>query len=80
MLSHPYFKVFTIVLGYSRKKKTGEGGWGLWNFQMYQRNSMWNFQGLIKKSGISKGDQEKIAEKMALLHFRTPLGLGLGLR
>ena len=41
-------------LGYSRKKKTwrrgeGRGGWlRIWNFQGYQRNSMWNFQGLIK--------------------------------
>ena len=44
----PLLKSLPIVLmGYSRKKKTGD--WGLWNFQMYQRNSMWNFQGLIKK-------------------------------
>ena len=32
------------------KKQTWEGGGGLriWNFQGYQRNSMWNFQELIK--------------------------------
>ena len=26
----------------------GGGGLRIWNFQRYQRNSMWNFQGLIK--------------------------------
>ena len=31
------------------------------NFQGYQRNSMWNYQRLIKKSSeIFRGDQEKI--------------------
>ena len=54
-------------MGYSRKKPNrgggGRGGGGvegglrIWNFQGYQRNSMWNFQKLIKKqsSGISRG-------------------------
>ena len=45
-------------MGYSRKNPNR--GLRIWNFQGYQRNSMRNFQGLIKKlSGISKGDQEK---------------------
>ena len=35
------------------KKKLAKAFWG------YRRNSMWNFQGLIKKSGISRVDQEK---------------------
>ena len=49
--------------GLSEKSQTGGGG-GLRirNFhQGYQRNSMWNFQGLIKKQkGNYEGDQEKI--------------------
>ena len=40
----------------------GEGGGGelrIWNFQRYQGNSMWNFQGLIKsKMKFPKCDQE----------------------
>ena len=35
------------------KKRLAKDFWG------YRRNSMWNFQGLIKKSEIPRGDQEK---------------------
>ena len=30
------------------QKKSRQGGLRIWNFQGYQRKSMWNFQGLIK--------------------------------
>ena len=52
-------------MGYSRKNSK-QGALRIWNFQEYQRNSMWNFQGLIKNEvefpgvfvfgfGVSKG-------------------------
>ena len=42
----------------------GGGELRIWNFQRYQRNSMWNFQGLIKnKMEYPKCDQEKIMWK-----------------
>ena len=52
-------------MGYSRKNLNkdwaGEGEGFPWNFQEYQRNSMWNFQGLIeKKMEFPKGDRVKI--------------------
>ena len=48
------------------QKKSKQGGLRIWNFQGYQKNSMCNFQGLIKNEvefprifvfglGISKG-------------------------
>ena len=51
-----------LAMGYSRKKPNrGGGGLRIWNFQGYQRNSICNFQELIKNRGeISTDDQEKI--------------------
>ena len=45
-----YFLINTNEdIGLFQKKKTGGvGGVRIWNFKGYQRNSMWNFQGLIK--------------------------------
>ena len=46
------------AMGYSRKNPNKGRGWG--DLQGYQRNSMWNFQGLIKnKMEFPKGEQEK---------------------
>ena len=50
------FILYSIVLYWAIPEKTQTGGGGgggggglrIWNFQWYQRNSMWNFQGLIK--------------------------------
>ena len=39
--------IIIIIMGYSRKK-TKHGGLRIWNFQGYQRDSMWNLQGLVK--------------------------------
>ena len=45
------------------KKKITKGFWG------YQRNSMWNFQELILKSGISRDDQEKTMRNFQVSWF-----------
>ena len=52
-------------MSYSRINANNYGGeLRIWNFQRYQRNSMWNFQGLIKnKMEYPKCDQEKIMWK-----------------
>ena len=39
-------------IDYSRKNPNG--GFRIWNFQGYQRNSMWNFQELIKDEVTKK--------------------------
>ena len=45
-------------MGHSREK-TKEGRLRPWNFQGYRRNTMWNFQGLIKERTVSRVYQEK---------------------
>ena len=71
----PLLKSLPIVLGYSRKKKQGIEDYGI--SRCIKEIACGISSRYLKKSGISKGDQEKMAEKMAILHFRTPLGLGL---
>ena len=46
----PYVKKITVflLLQWAIPEKIQTGGLRIWNFQVYQRNSMWDFQGLIK--------------------------------
>ena len=42
------------------QKKTKQGELRIWNFQGYQRNSLWIFQGLIKNEvELSKATKKK---------------------
>ena len=52
------------------KKKIKQGELKIWNFQRVSKKQHVEFPGVNeKRTGISKRDQEKVA----LLHFRTPL-------
>ena len=76
MLSHPYLSLYLLYWAIpEKKKKQGIEDYGI--SRCIKEIACGISSGYLKKSGISKGDQEKMAEKMAILHFRTPLGLGL---
>ena len=62
------------TMGYSRKKNK-QRGLRIWNFQEYQRNSMWNFQRLIK----NKVEFPRVTNKKCGISRTGVLVLGLGI-
>ena len=61
-------------MDYSKKpnKEEGEGGggWGV-DFHRHQRNSMWNFQGLIKNEVDFPRQSDQVSKKSTYTHFRV---------
>ena len=55
----------------------GGGSLGIWNFQRYQRNSMWNFPGLVKNE---MEFPRVIKKKIYTVEFPGILVFGLNFR
>ena len=71
----PSTTIWLTKLGYSRKINKQGRGLKIWNFQGYQRNSMWNFQRLIKNEVEFPG----VTKKKNHVEFPGVLVFGLGI-
>ena len=60
-----------MKMDYSKKPNKEEGEGGGVDFHRHQRNSMWNFQGLIKNEVDFPRQSDQVSKKSTYTHFRV---------